>query len=314
MKKPTIDTAVNFNKIRKIIANEKQDILELVADLAKRRAADKKIYNEQTVADRTRVDAEKAEKRIAELRETASKALKAEFALVNEKVNDWFSAAPDSELLGVLKAFSDFGITPTKTELDIISERSSGSYIAQRIVQNQLEKYGFFDETFVDAETMARMIREAEHDCVFAAENFCGNIENNRLLADAVGLTIGQDSYGVDFASRFPYDGCSLNDLENAFEHESSKVSLLPSTRERLDALFAGKNDDERKQAAIDLILNDEDSTEISSKLRLYDQKLYDKANDEIRKNELIAEKAAREAFRDAVDKLSEFRADRTQL
>ena len=311
MKKP--DARINFVKIRKIILSAKQDTLAIIADLAKRRAADLKIYNRQTVEDRARVDKEKAEARIAEIRETASRSLKAEFAILNEKVNDWFSAAPDSELLSVLKAFADFKIQPTKTELDIISERSSGSYIAQRIVQNQLEKYGFINESFVDAASMQRAMREAEHDCIYTVENYCGDITNNRLLADSVGLSIGQDSYGVDFASRFPYDGCSLNDLENAFETESSKVSLLPSTRERLDALFAGKSDEEKKQTAVELILND-DGNEVPSKIRLYDEKIYDQARDEIRKNELVAEKAARDAFRDAVDKLSEFRADRTQL
>lgn len=263
----------HFDSIRHEVESLQTAVLKKITKLADENLSAAKKYNETYLQTRKAEWTAKTKSEINALKKSTIQKVRAEYMQINSLLRDWLVSPMPEQCAAMLGAFARYDLTPTKSELEILTELSQGSYLGSRIVDGMGKSLGYVGD-FKPIETLRREIDVARHDTENAIKNFAGiPDENHRLAADLLGLNLAENRNLIVFACGFLEGENSFSRLETELSDVmETEFTLLPSKRREIDALFADVPDSDRTDVAKRMIENDDSMADL---LESYDKKLY---------------------------------------
>lgn len=263
----------HFDSIRDAIADMQKNTLRKISRLAddgvKARAKYNKDYFEQYKNEAN----SRTENEIAELKTRTIEKVKLEFVQINGLLNEWALCPVPESCAAVLRAYKDYGLTPTKSELELLTENAAGSYLASRIISGMAKSIGLVDD-FVPLEQLRRSLTAAERDTETAVRDFIGVPDGKfRCAADMLHLHLSDNRDWIVYASQFLESDNSFSRIEKTLtECTETEFALAPSRRREIDRIFEGLSESDRVSTAARLIDSDDGMAELLSS---YDRDMY---------------------------------------
>lgn len=183
----------------------------------------------------------------------------ADFEGLRESIRTWMMQAPPEDFVRTIQTYKDFGLTPSREEVESLNLSAGDNYIAQRILTQLAGKSGF-ESGYPDAQDIAKMVTKAETECRHVIADYVGAFDNNYHLAggnyEYIDLRNGgwtRNCYAADYLTR---DDTTLCDIDRTFRR--CDIALMPSIIDKLDSAFDGcETQDSRVDVAAKLIQTD---------------------------------------------------------
>ena len=302
----------HFDSIRHEVESLQTAVLKKITKLADENLSAAKKYNETYLQTHKAEWTAKTKSEINALKKSTIQKVRAEYMQINSLLRDWSTSPMPEQCAAMLGAFARYDLTPTKSELEILTELSQGSYLGSRIVDGMAKNLGYYSRDFQTIEELQRSLQSAEKDTENCIRNFAGvPSADYKLASDLVGLNLAENRNLIVFSSDFLQADNSFSRIERTLcDITESGFALLPSKRRAVDALFEGVADADRTGVAVRLIESDDSMRDL---LSLYDKNLYLDALDalaeekkvyaeslmkEAVQTDLTADKAARQAVK----------------
>ena len=263
----------HFGSIRDAIADMQEATLKKISRLADDGVKALKKYNADYFAQYKAEANSRTETESAELKTRTIEKIKLEFVQINGLLNEWSLCPVPESCAAVLRAYKDYGLTPTKSELELLTENAAGSYLASRIISGMAKSVGLVDD-FVPLEQLRRNLIVAERDTETAVKNFCGIPDaSHRLTADMLDLHLSDNRDWIVYASQFLESDNSFSRIEKTLtECTETEFALAPSRRREIDRIFEGLSELDRVSTAARLIESDDSMADLLSS---YDRDMY---------------------------------------
>lgn len=264
----------HFSNIRHAVQTMQTGVIKRICGASELSVNNVRKYNADYLAQVQGEMRANAEREIAGIKQTCTERCRAEFVEIDGLLTDWLLTPVPESCATMLRAFTDYGITPTRSELLVLSEVAQGSYFANRALDSLAKNLGFCDFDFEAIDVLRRELNTARKDCENAIANFSGiPDERHRLAADLLGLNLAENRNLIIFSVDFLEKDNTFSRLEKKLSDVvETEFSLLPSKRREIDALFADVPDSDRTDVAKRLIENDDSLRDL---MELYDRKLY---------------------------------------
>lgn len=276
MKNKTIANSMkkHFSNIRGAVEAMQTGVIKRIHGASELSVNNVRKYNADYLAQVQAEMRDNAEREINAVKQTCTERCRAEFVEINGLLTDWLLEPIPDGCATMLRAFKDYGITPTKSELAVMSEVAQGSYFANRALDSLAKNLGFCDFDFKPIDLLRRELNTARKDCENAIRNYSGiPDENHRLAADLLGLNLAENRNLIVYASCFLERENTFSRLERELSDVTeTQFTLLPSKRREIDALFVNVPDVDKVDVAKRLIENDDSMADL---LEVYDRELY---------------------------------------
>lgn len=264
----------HFGSIRDAVEAMQTGVIKRICGASELSVNNVRKYNADYLAQVQGEMRANAEREIAGIKQTCTERCRAEFVEIDGLLTDWLLTPVPESCATMLRAFRDYGITPTRSELAVLSEVAQGSYFANRALDSLAKNLGFCDFDFEAIDVLRRELNTARKDCENAIANFSGiPDERHRLAADLLGLNLAENRNLIIFSACFLEKDNTFSRLEKKLSDVvETEFSLLPSKRREIDKLFADVADADRTGVAVRLIESDDSMGDL---LSLYDKNLY---------------------------------------
>lgn len=276
MKNKTIADSMkkHFSNIRRAVETMQTGVIKRIHGASELSVNNVRRYNADYLAQVQAEMRANAECEIAGIKQTCTERCRAEFVEIDGLLTDWLVTPIPDDCATMLRAFKDYGIIPTRSELTVLSEISQGSYFANRALDSLAKNLGFCDFAFAPIDALRRELNTARKDCENAIANYSGvPDESHKLAADLLGLNLAENRNLIVFSADFLEKDNTFSRLERELSDVTqTEFSLLPSKRREIDALFADVADADKVDVAKRLIENDDN---LRDTMELYDKKLY---------------------------------------
>lgn len=263
----------HFESIRDAISDMQKNTLKKISRLAddgvKARAKYNKDYFEQYKNEAN----SRTENEIAQIKTQTLDKIRLEFVAISALLNEWALSPVPESCAAVLRTYKDYGLTPTKSELELLTENAAGSYLASRIISGMAKSIGLVDD-FVPLEQLRRSLTAAERDTETAVRDFIGiPDEKFRCTADMLNLHLSDNRNWIVYASQFLESDNSFSRIEKTLtECTETEFALAPSRRREIDRIFEGLSESDRVATAARLIESDDSMADLLSS---YDRDMY---------------------------------------
>lgn len=272
-----------FQKIRTTIEKMQDNTIKIICRTADETANNTRKYNAEYLREQQKELNALATDKIVALKEDTTQLVDGEFTAIRATLRDWISKPMPEEFTAVLSAFTQYGVQPTRMELETLEELGHGNYCCGRIVSQMARSLGF-DSDFKPYESYLRDLSIAQRDTHSAIMNYQGLMdENYRYVSDMMGLKLAANPMFAPIAEKF------LESSDNSFANietelttvTQTKFDLLPSKRRSIDELFTDTTGDDQRRAIVRRFIEDNDFT-MCDLLRVYDPDLYQSSLSEL--------------------------------
>lgn len=301
--KNTYYTRINsaLANIRKILVDHITEV-DRTCEQTKSRLEDaEQKFNPQALAEATADIRRDAKTTVASSASVALGQIAFEFDDITATLAEWIAEPVPESFISITGALNSAGAFPTQSEIEMLSQLSSGNYFAEKILHQMAEQQGMHFP-HVSLDEINRAMNTAKADVESVINTYAGSDSSMLWITELNDHSLYENPMMAGIALNYmERDDSTLSRFEETIRTATDNtVTLIKTEQDIIAELFSGCSDDTAKTERMKTLILAK--PELEPRLSIYDKNIFDRAKRQILEMHLMEQETAQDALKQAME------------